>query len=343
MNVTRERFFSKLEIIFEQIHGFFKKRLKQGLLIILLMSLVFTSSCQLTHCEMEPIIVYTPPPHRIADLPSAFADLSEEERKEEWAKELLIGDAFAREWDLYRAITAYKRALVLLPKGEIERSLQIHYDLLLCYYLGHKYQETINIFESSNLTQVNYLFPAFNNLLIILYESYLQLNQVDKAKAIHEMIQKCSNETAEDLSLFSLLKKNNIYQAQPLINQHRSFSAIQEDLDLYYTFLKSPTKARVLNAVLPGAGYYYVGQKRSAFTSFLINALFTYAAFQFFQKGYPAAGIITASMEMGWYFGGINGAGIEAQEFNNRLYEGVSKKILADHQLFPVLMFQTSF
>ncbi|WP_075883039.1 hypothetical protein [Candidatus Protochlamydia sp. W-9] len=320
-----------------------KKICKYAIHLALIAQLALTSSCQMTNCEMDPIIVYTPPSHQLTDLPSPFQRLSPEEEKSEWGKELIIGEVFAKEWDLYRAITAYKRALILIPEELVERKLQLHYDLLLCYYLGHKYQEVVNIFESTDLLQVTYLFPAFNNLLLILYESYQQLNQEEKAECIHKMIQKCSNETAKDLTLFSLLKKKQIDEAQSLIHQHRDFKSIQSILNTYSTYAKSPKRARFLNAVLPGAGYYYVGQKKSALTSFMINALFTYAAYQFFQRGYPAAGIITASMEMGWYYGGINGAGQEAQEFNNRLYEGVCKKILVDHQLFPVLMFQTSF
>ena len=53
--------------------------------------------------------------------------------------------------------------------------------------------------------------------------------------------------------------------------------------------------------------------------------------------------ICKASMEIGWYLGGINGAGIEAQELNTRLYEGVGTKILVEKECFPVLMFETTF
>lgn len=311
--------------------------------IMLIIELAITTSCQLTPCQLEPTIVYVPPAYRISELPSAFNPLTEEERQQEWANELLIGEVFAREWDFYRAITCYKRALILLPPEAVERRLQIEYDLILCYYLAHKYQEAVNIFESSDLTHVNSLFPAYNNLLIILYESYLQTEQDEKAECLREIIEKCSPETGEDLSLFWLLKKGCVEEAQAVICEHRDFETIQPNLDFYYEYAKSPKKARLFNALLPGAGYYYVGQKKAALTSFIINGLFTFAAYQFFQRGYPAAGLITASMEVGWYYGGINGAGIEAQEFNNRLYEGISKKILVDHHFFPVLMFETSF
>ncbi|MBA2368228.1 MAG: tetratricopeptide repeat protein [Candidatus Protochlamydia sp.] len=313
------------------------------LICSILISGLVATGCQPANSRMEPVIGYIPSPGRISDLPSAFQPLSEMEGEQEWGKELLIGDVFAREWDFYRAITCYKRALVLIPEEEVERRLQIDYNIILCYYLGLKYQEAVNVFESSNLLHVNSLFPAFNNLLVILYECYQQIGQYDKGCDLLETINKYSAETADDLSLFWPLKKGDIPQAQEAICSHRNFETLQNDLDLYYQFAKSPRKARTLNAILPGAGYYYVGQKNTALTSFLINTLFTFASYQFFNRGYPAAGAIMASMEMGWYLGGINGAGIEAEEFNNRLYEGAVRKTLVDHQLFPVLMFETSF
>jgi len=300
-------------------------------------------SCQPASHKMEPTIVCPPPVHRMSTLPSAFPSPSTDECQEEWSRELLIGDAFAKEGDFYRAITSYKRASFLLPASEIKRRLQINYNLILCYYLGGKHQEAINIFETSDLSQVNPDFPAFNNLLLIIYDCYLATHQDEKAGCVLEIIRKFSGESADDLLLYQTLKEGEVEAARCLIAQHRDAEKMESDFAFYDQFSKSPKKARVLNAILPGAGYYYVGQRRSALTSFIINALFTAAAYQFFRNGYPAAGAITASLEAGWYLGGINGAGIEAQEFNTRLYEGISKKVLTESFCFPVLMFETSF
>lgn len=311
---------------------------------LLIVGLALTQvSCQPVCQKMEPTIVCQVPTYRLSTLPSSFPTLSPMEQQQEWGKELLIGDVFAKESDFYRAITSYKRALILLPPSEVARRLQLNYDIVLCYYLGGKHQEVINTFEASELSQANPDFPAFNNLLLIVYDSYLQTKQEDKAECVLEVIRKFSPETADDLLLYQNLKQGNIEIARCLMSQHRDAEAMEMDFAFYDQFAKSPKKARVLNAILPGAGYYYVGQRRSAMTSFIINALFTAAAYQFFRHGYPAAGAITTSLELGWYIGGINGAGIEAREFNTRLYEGISRKILNEHAGFPVLMFETSF
>lgn len=300
------------------------------------------TSCQLTTCRLEPVVACTPPPD-IVQNPSAFPPLNEEECRQEWAKELLIGDAFAREWDLYRAITSYKRALVLIPCEREDRRLQLYYDVALCYYLGNKYEETINVFETSPLPYATPTFPAFNQLLLMIYDCYLRTDQEVKAQGMMDIVKRLSPETGTDLEVYQDLVQGQLCKAQADIEQHPDFATLQPHLDDYYQQAKSPTLARRLNAVLPGAGYYYVGQTQSAVTSFLINALFIWATYECFHHGYPAAGIITASLESGWYIGGINGAGIEAQEFNNRLYDDMSQKILKTHCFFPVLMFETTF
>lgn len=316
---------------------------KRGIWILTLIGMLSACSHPFHSSELDPTIVYTPPDYLINDKPSAFLPLTSEEAKKPWAKELILGDAFGRELDLYRAITCYKSALILLPEDKVERRLQITYDIILSYYLGRKYNDAIITFETSQLTQVNPLFPAFNNLLLMLYDCYHQVGQCDKAQELFELIQKVSPETGADLALYETLSDGELDEVQCMISSRPDQPELQPYLDIYEISAFSPQKARVLNALLPGAGYYYVGQKKSAVTSFIINALFSYAAYQFFDRGYVAAGAITTSLELGWYLGGINGAGIEAQEYNNDLYNKMTVKLLSDQKFFPVLMFETSF
>lgn len=307
-------------------------------------------SCLLSGCQsraqlqpIEPTITYVLPKHRLERLPSAFEPFNTEEKKQDWVRELLIGDAFARDEDFYRAITAYKRALFLAPCELKERRQQILYNIALCYYIPNRYQDVINTFEEGELTEVTSSFPAFSNLVVMLYDSYMKQNQCEKAEAVLQLIDTCSPETSRDLLLYSELVEGHIAEASVYIEEHSSQDLLSPFICHYEENAKSPAKARFLNAIFPGAGYYYVGQQKSAVTSFMINALFTAAAYQFFHRGYYAAGAITASLEMGWYLGGINGAGLEAKEYNERLYEGICHKMLADNGLFPVLMFETAF
>lgn len=310
-------------------------------LIPLIIALVLTGCCHTRSCVLEPTLNYEPCPTQIGCLDKAFKSLTPLEVKTEWGKELMIARAFIREFDLYRAITAFKRALILIPYDECERRLEIEYGILYSYYLGKKYDEVVQTFENSQLTQIGGDFSPFKDLLIILYDSYQKAGQSLKAERVYTLIEKCDQEKADKLHLYELLRDGYIDEAE------RESSCYSEELlgflANYRYEAKSVRKAQTLNAILPGAGYYYVGLHKTAFTSFAINALFTAAAYSCFEKGHVAAGIILTSLEAGWYLGGINGAGLAAKEYNQAIYNTKGHEFLVKQGLFPVLMLETTF
>ncbi|MGH2611943.1 MAG: tetratricopeptide repeat protein, partial [Rhabdochlamydiaceae bacterium] len=101
--------------------------------------------------------------------------------------------------------------------------------------------------------------------------------------------------------------------------------------------------AQLLNSFVPGAGYFYLGQTQSGITALLLNGLFIWASVYFFQHGNIAAGTIFTSVEAGWYFGGIYGAGQEAKLYNERLYERQATPIMNENRYFPILMLKYGF
>lgn len=310
---------------------------------IITLALIALCGCQANSHIIEPKIVYTPQKHVISTLPSAFEPLSPEERNQDWGRELIIARTFASELDLYRAITSYKRALILLPPGCNARRLEIEYGIILSYYLGRKYSEVIETFETSTEKNIPSTFPVFDDLLAILYDSYQHVGQHAKACQILTMIEARHPTKAYALQMSEAISKGDITLINELAAKDPSYEDVYFFLNSYHKEAKSVRKAQTLNAILPGAGYYYVGQKKTALTSFLINTLFIAAAYQFFHNGYVAAGVITTSLEAGWYFGGINGAGLAAKEYNERLYENSAKEYLSRNCLFPVLMLQKTF
>lgn len=311
--------------------------------ISLLLVVLLLTSCQRNCLLVEPNICYAPQPRLLDALPSAFPSLQRDEANSDWGRELLIGRAFARELDLYRAITAFKRALILMPKELTDRRMEATYDIILCYYLGGKYQEAVEVFECSDLRDASMSFPAFGDLLILLYDAYIQDDRTERAEAIWQLIDKCSPETADDLHLSQAILDADIGTARELAEARPTTCGVNNWLDCYCCEAKSVRKAQWLNGLIPGAGYLYVGQNKTALTSFVLNGLFIAAAYQFFHRDYIAAGLITLSFEAGWYFGGINGAGLAAKEYNERLYERYGKEILVENRLFPILMFEYAF
>lgn len=304
--------------------------------------LVF-SGCNPRSSCLDPRICYNPHPRYMETLPSAFEPLTEDELREEWGRELKIAQALAREGDLYRAITGFKRARILMPPDDKDRLLQADFGIFQAYWQGNRFCEAIEHFEYTPLCTVSSSFPAFREMLIMLYEAYHRTDQEEKAFSVMTVMEKGDPDTAYTLKLFTHLDQGNINAARSYAWDTDQHEDIERFTDTYCLCAKSVRKAQMLNAILPGAGYYYVGQKKSALTSLVINTVFTASAYYFFRDGNWGAGAIATSLELGWYFGGINGAGLAAKEWNECLYENLGQELMQRKGYFPVLMLETSF
>lgn len=266
---------------------------------------------------------------------SPFPKLSEEERKTDWGKEYYLAQAFAADFDLYRAITGFKRALFLDPPEE--RRYEIQYSTLLAYFLGKKYTEVAFIAQSTPLGTVSNQFPAFHDLVLILHETYSQLGEVEHAQNLLTML---DEEKRDKLLFLSVVKSANFEQLLACADERPYLTNM---LRGYHKESKSVKAAELLNAALPGAGYWYVGQKQTAMTALLVNSLFAGTAAYFFSEGNIPAALITLSLESGWYFGGIYGAGLAAKSYNEKIYKHYAERIGDKEQYYPQLMIKYSF
>jgi tetratricopeptide (TPR) repeat protein len=359
--------------------------MKTNFFFLLPISLLFflSGGCYKVSDKIEPKVSYSVQTSYLKSLHSCFPPLSEEEKNTNWGKEFLIAKYFAKDLDFYRAITDFKRAEILLENAKyFDRKLEIEYNILLCYFLGKKYEEVINQFETSDLKNVSSSFLAFHDLLVILYDSYHQLKEEKKADEILGLMGELYPATKTKLDLSKALSSADFSQVQPktlkketLKEEPLKGDALKEKLlkeknlkketfkgdflkeetlscekqeistfvSEYQKTKKSVARAQLLNLVMPGAGYLYVGQKKSAITAFLVNGLFIAAAYQFFHKGYVAAGVVTTSFEMGWYFGGIYGAGEAAKFYNEQLYEKNITPIMNNKGYFPIFSLDYAF
>ncbi|HSX03289.1 MAG TPA: tetratricopeptide repeat protein [Rhabdochlamydiaceae bacterium] len=312
--------------------------------ISLLLALFLLSGCFRASREcLEPKINFAFQERYLRQLPQPFSPLTFEERKEDWGREYLIGMRFAKELDLYQAMTAFRRAEILAPDNVESRKLEMEYAVLLSYYFGKRYEEVANAFATSKLSNVNDSFPAFHDLLIILYDTYQQLGDEAKAYQILQLIQYYYPADYEKLTISSAMVSASLAQLRTIASESSEAPYLNQLLCNYDSGKKSVGKAQLFNALLPGGGYLYLGQKQTALTAFLVNSLFIAATVTFFQKGEIAAGIITASFEAGWYFGGIYGAAQEAKFYNERLYERNATPMMNQCRLFPALMLNYGF
>src|SRR5664279_4354323 len=95
-----------------------KRTLKNLFSVLIILEL---SGCTKYYDEFTPNMEYVPYPYVTQCRPSAFPPLNSEECHSDWGKELRIAYVFAAEQDYYRAITGFKRSLVLLPPNETRR------------------------------------------------------------------------------------------------------------------------------------------------------------------------------------------------------------------------------
>jgi hypothetical protein len=311
--------------------------MNKNILIAITLTLLL-SSCYRVPNDIEPKISYSMKERHFDKLYFPFPPLSEEEKKESFGREYIVGKAFLKNLDLYRAITTFKRAEILIPENREERKLEMQYYTLLSYYLGQKYKDAVNYFNNSSLPRVDKSFPAFSDLLVILYDSYLELQDKKNSEKVKKVIDENYPEISKKLNVSTALLNADLKEIEEF-----DIPYLNSFLETYNSKKKSVSKAQSLNALLPGAGYLYLGQKRSALTTFLINGLFIWASYEFFKRKYIAAGIITTSFELGWYFGGIYGAGEEAKFYNEMIYEEEATKLMNEKKLFPFFMLTYTF
>lgn len=317
---------------------------KGGLLYFshILLLIVFICGCTTPKVPFCPKVDYVPPCECLVKKPSPFCLLSKEELCQDFSKELKVGYAFAYECDYYRAITAFKRALILMPADcYCDRRDEIEYDILLCYYLGQKYEDVLKTFAGSCLKDhLSPSFKAFHDLLIILYDSAYKCQECCYANEILSRLKALYPCTGKKIEIGEKIGNGHLLEASKVDGApqylYKLYSGYQVDK-------KSIKKAEMLNAIFPGAGYLYVGQNNTAITAFLVNSLFIWASYQFFHKGYIAAGIVTASLEGGWYFGGIYGGGRAAAEYNEKKYEQYGRKAMDQGHYYPILQLHYVF
>lgn len=314
---------------------------------LILLFLILGVSCQRVSERIDPVIERPMPlkerqrqnrDFAAALTESPFAPLRADELAEDWGKEYQMGFLLAQDFDLYRAIGSFKRALFFLGDSHPERALELHYFMALSYYLGQKYVEVIYIAECSALGMVDCTFAVYEDLIVLLYDSYRKIGKLEKAEHIRQRILAENIEAGKRLFLFSAVECADFETLSQLGSR-----STQRLVSCYSQERKSPRKARLLNALVPGAGYWYLGQRSTAVTAFLVNALFIGATAEFFIHDNIAAGLICLSFESGWYFGGINGAGLCANYYNARLWENYGHKICQNEKLFPLVMVKFSF
>ena len=179
-------------------------------IIVLLCLIAGCTGCTKVPDQIEPTISHSVQDRYLTSLPSPFSPLSEEERAQDWGREMLIGHAFAAQLDLYQAITAYKRAEILIPAERKSRLLEIQYEVLLCYYVALKWDDVIYTFQNSQLKTADSSFPVLHDMMLILYDTYIHQGDEREAERTLNLIHAYFPDESQKLYLSKALIQANL-------------------------------------------------------------------------------------------------------------------------------------
>ena len=303
----------------------------QYLRYIVCLLLFLLSGCSPHTQKEETPLAYYPTlteRHSLSPYPDESAPINP---SSQWGKEMLLGREFAKEGDWYRALTCFRQARFLLQLDNAltpEREARLSWSEALVYGFSGKWKDVLSTWE-----QHREHFTITDNLLkeqwiILLYAAYVHEGRTDEAEELCCLL----------LPSSPIIKKLHEWKNLSSIKPESSIPSNATSLEKgVYKEMKSPTTAKVMNALLPGLGYLYVDQKQTALTSLLLNTCFLGAGIQLLHVHQPFLAIITFSFEAGWYFGGITGAGLAAEQYNEAIKTRLIQPYLREEKAFPLL------
>ena len=244
------------------------------------------------------------------------------------AIQLKLADAFMEEGEYYRAITEYKKLLILFPDSD--RADYALFRIGMAYYQGEEYESAVRSLSSlkEKYSKSRYLpegqyveglghwrlkqFESASGTFDAVAETYPQSGHAPLALIAGSMVNLDEGNVAASVNrLEQLIDRYPDYPGSarakeviPLIGQYQKLPQ------------KSKTLAAILSAVLPGSGYLYAGQVGDGVTAFLINALWIAGVITGIHAEYYAVAGIVAGVGVPFYLGNIYGSANAAKKWN---------------------------
>jgi len=242
--------------------------------------------------------------------------------------QLQIADAFMDEGEYYRAITEYKKFVIVFPDSE--KTDYALFKMGMAYYHGEEYESSVRSLgtlrqkypESSYAAQSEY----FEGL------AYWKLKKYQDAKtAFQTLAAVYTNSDYAPLALLadamlgldeenvgaSKLGLEKLVTAYPDYLGSTKATDAMKLLDQYQNRpAKSEALAGIMSAVVPGSGYFYAGHYGDGITAFLINGLaIAGTVTAIYQENYAVAAIV-GGIGLPFYFGNIYGSANAAKKWN---------------------------
>ena len=253
--------------------------------------------------------------------------------------QLKIADAFMEEGEYYRAVTEYKKFLILFPDSA--KADYASFEIAMAYFKGEEYGAAARSFlalrekypESGYAIQAGYLegvsqwklknYDRTRAALEALAEKYPESEYAPRSLVV--ICLAALDENKAEVSRQALTRFLDRYPGHPG-EENVKEAAVQ--IDRYQELPeKSPVLAGVMSAILPGSGYIYAEHYGDGITAFLINGLFiagTITAIH--QENYAVAGIV-GGVGVPFYLGNIYGSANAAKKWNLGVRNEIIKKI----------------
>jgi tetratricopeptide (TPR) repeat protein len=253
--------------------------------------------------------------------------------------QLKIADAFMEEGEYYRAVTEYKKFLILFPDSA--KADYAAFAIGMAYFKGEDYGAAARSFLAvrEKYPESGYAIPAG----YLEGSSQWKLKNYDRARAALETLAEQHPESEyapRSLVVICLaaLDENKAEVSRQALERfldryarHRGSENVSEALtllDLYQQLPeKSPVLAGVMSAILPGSGYIYAEHYGDGITAFLINGLFIAGTVtSIHQENYAVAGIV-GGVGVPFYLGNIYGSANAVKKWNLAVRNKIIQKI----------------
>ncbi len=238
---------------------------------------------------------------------------------------LLIADDLADQKLYDDAITEYKRFIFFNPNSS--QTAEVFYKIGLCYRSNG---EIHNAIEALNKSVFLYGNSDLAN------EKRLTLATTLIASGNHNLarleLTRIINSTNDELLLkkalyFSGIDAIYIRDWRSVQEYFSKFYQKEEDMDKINTIIKSteksyksPIKARILSAIVPGIGQIYSGNWKDGLNAFILNGVIIGGiAYNVNKKDYANALMVAYLFLFRYYNGNIYHAGVDAEKYNQRL------------------------
>jgi outer membrane protein assembly factor BamD (BamD/ComL family)/TM2 domain-containing membrane protein YozV len=253
--------------------------------------------------------------------------------------QMKLADAFLGEGEYYRAITEFKKFLILFPDSK--KADYAWFRIGLANLQGEEFGPAARTFstlrqkypESAYSLQAGYLegishwkMKGYNLTLMILAEiseGHPGSEYAPRALAAAGLV--ALDEDKADLSRRNLERFLERYPGHSGVENVRDALAY---LDQYERLPeKSPVLAGALSAILPGSGYMYAGRYGDGFTAFLINGLFIAGTVTGIHNENYALSAIVGGIGVPFYLGNIYGSANAAKKWNLEVKREVLRKV----------------